>query len=80
MMLAMAVFVLSQSVSKNAVEAIAKSIDADVKPNSSIKQLTESILNQIDQLRKSSGEPPSPAVAPAPAQASGPRASRLPTG
>jgi 3-polyprenyl-4-hydroxybenzoate decarboxylase len=51
MMLAMAVFVLSQSVSKKAVEAIAKAVNAEVKPNSDIKQLTQSIVEQVDRLR-----------------------------
>jgi hypothetical protein len=60
MMLAMAVFVLSQSVSKKAVEAIAKAVNAEVKPNADIKQLTQSIVEQVDRLRAS---PPSGAVA-----------------
>jgi 3-polyprenyl-4-hydroxybenzoate decarboxylase len=51
MMLAMAVFVLSQSVSKKAVEAIAKAVNAEVKPNADIKQLTQSIVEQVDRLR-----------------------------
>jgi 3-polyprenyl-4-hydroxybenzoate decarboxylase len=59
MMLAMAVFVLSQSVSKKAVEAIAKAVNAEVKPNADIKQLTQSIVEQVDRLRAS---PPSGAV------------------
>jgi hypothetical protein len=53
MMLAMAVFVLSQSVSKRAVEAIAKAVNAEVKPDSDIKQLTQAVVEQIDRLRKS---------------------------
>lgn len=53
MMLAMAVFVLSQSVSKRAVEAIAKAVNAEVKPNQDIKQLTQAVVEQIDRLRKS---------------------------
>src|SRR3954464_7504104 len=60
MMLAMAVFVLSQSVSKKAVEAIAKAVNAEVKPNADIKQLTQSIVEQVDRLRAS---PPSGAAA-----------------
>jgi hypothetical protein len=51
MMLAMAVFVLSQSVSKHAVEAIAKAVNAEVKPNADIKQLTQAIVEQVDRLR-----------------------------
>jgi hypothetical protein len=54
MMLAMAVFVLSQSVSKHAVEAIAKAMNADVKPNSDIKQMTQAVMDQIQRLRPSS--------------------------
>jgi hypothetical protein len=57
MMLAMAVFVLSQSVSKRAVEAIAKAVNADVKPDADIKQLTQSVVDQIDRLRKSASAP-----------------------
>jgi hypothetical protein len=53
MMLAMAVFVLSQSVSKKAVEAIAKAVNAEVKPNSDVKQLTQAVVAQIDRLQKS---------------------------
>ncbi len=53
MMLAMAVFSLSQSASKKAVEAIAKAVNADVKPDSNVKQLTQSVMEQIDRLRGS---------------------------
>src|SRR5919206_4671029 len=53
MMLALAVFVLSQSVSKKAVEAIAKAVNAEVKPNSDVKQLTQAVVAQIDRLQKS---------------------------
>jgi hypothetical protein len=47
MMLAMAVFVLSQSVSKHAVEAIAKAANVEVKPNSDIKQLMQTVIDKI---------------------------------
>jgi hypothetical protein len=53
MMLAMAVFSLSQSASKKAVEAIAKAVNADVKPDSNVKQLTQSVMEQLDRLRGS---------------------------
>jgi hypothetical protein len=53
MMLAMAVFVLSQSVSKKAVEAIAKAVNAEVKPGADVKQLTQAVVAQIDRLQKS---------------------------
>lgn len=56
MMLAMAVFVLSQSVSKSAVEAIAKAVNAQVKPDSTVSQLTQSVIDQLDKMRKTGGE------------------------
>jgi hypothetical protein len=65
MMLAMAVFVLSQSVSKKAVEAIAAAVNADVKPNSDIKQLTQAVMQKIDNLRGSTADPAAPAPRPA---------------
>lgn len=65
MMLAMAVFVLSQSVSKKAIEAIAKAVNAEVKPNSDVKQLTQAVVAQIDRLQKAAADQ-SPAVKPAP--------------
>src|SRR4029078_1962091 len=58
MMLAMAVFVLSQSVSKRAVEAIAAAVNADVKPNSDMKQLTQAVMQKIDILRGSTSVDP----------------------
>lgn len=74
MMLAMAVFVLSQSVAKSAVEAIAKAVNADVKPDTNVKQLTDSVLEKLSEMRKTSSDPatsPS-AAAPAPAPAAAP--------
>jgi hypothetical protein len=65
MMLAMAVFVLSQSVSKKAVEAIAAAVNAEVKPNSDMKQLTQAVMDKVDSLRKSASadpEKPEPAT------------------
>jgi hypothetical protein len=50
-MLAMAVFVISQSVSKHAVEAIAKAVNADAKPNADMKQLTQAIMDKVQQLQ-----------------------------
>ncbi len=65
MMLAMAVFVLSQSVSKKAVEAIAAAVNAEVKPNSDMKQLTQAVMDKVDSLRKSaSADPAKPEPAP----------------
>jgi hypothetical protein len=72
MMLAMAVFVLSQSVSKKAVEAIAKAVNAEVKPDSDIKQMTKSIVEQVDRLRAT--PPSSTAVEKAPSVKSSPAA------
>ena len=50
-MLAMAVFVMSQSVSKRAVEAVAKAVNADVKPQADMKQLTQAIMDKLQQLQ-----------------------------
>jgi hypothetical protein len=50
-MLAMAVFVISQSVSKHAVEAIAKAVHADAKPDADMKQLTQAIMAKVQQLQ-----------------------------
>jgi len=61
----MAVFVLSQSVSKKAVEAIAAAVNAEVKPNSDMKQLTQAVMDKVDSLRKSaSADPTKPEPAP----------------
>src|SRR5262245_24925686 len=57
MMLAMAVFVLSQSVSKKAVEAIAAAVNAEVKPNSDIKQMTQAVMQKLESLRGSTSDP-----------------------
>ncbi len=76
MMLAMAVFVLSQSVSKHAVEAIAKAVNADVKPNSDMKQITQAVMDKIQSLgaagpasQINAGTPPAESPAAKPAQA-----------
>jgi hypothetical protein len=50
-MLAMAVFVISQSVSKHAVEAIAKAVKVDAKPDADMKQLTQAIMEKVQQLQ-----------------------------
>ena len=65
MMLAMAVFSLSQSASKKAVEAIAKAVNADVKPDSNVKQLTQSVLERLDRLRGAAPVDDAPRPAPA---------------
>jgi hypothetical protein len=53
MMLAMAVFSLSQNASKKAVEAIAKAVNAEIKPDANVKQLTQSVIEHLDRLRGS---------------------------
>ena len=67
MMLAMAVFVLSQSVSKRAVEAIAAAVNAEVKPNADIKQMTQAVMEKLESLKGSvSADAAEPKTAPAP--------------
>ena len=65
-MLAMAVFVMSQSVSKRAVEAVAKAVNADVKPQADMKQLTQAIMDKLQQLQSaapvSDSKPSSPST------------------
>jgi hypothetical protein len=51
MMLALAVFSLSQSASKHAVEVIAKAVNADVKPNDNIKQMTQAVMDRLRRLK-----------------------------
>lgn len=53
MLLALAVFVLSQSVTKHAVEAIAKAVNADVKPDTDVKQMTKVVMDQVSRLQAS---------------------------
>jgi predicted HTH domain antitoxin len=55
MLLAMAVFVLSQSVTKSAVEAIAKAAKVDAPPDADIKQLTEKVVEAL-QKQQTEGE------------------------
>src|SRR5262245_9279593 len=78
MMLAMAVVSLSQNASKKAVEAIAKAVNADVKPDSNVKQMTQSVIEHLDRLRGSApandAKPESPTAVETPAQ---PDAERL---
>lgn len=70
MMLAMAVFVLSQNVAKSAVEAIAKAVNAEVKPDTNVKQLTEAVIEKLGEMRKTSSDPGSSSGAAPPAEAS----------
>lgn len=61
MLLAMAVFVLSQSVSKGAVEAIAKAAKVDVPADASVAELTAKVVEQIQKSAAEAQKPPSPA-------------------
>ena len=70
MMLAMAVFMLSQNVSKKAVEAIAQAVNADTKPGAGIKEMTQAIVDKLHQSAQAAAAAavaPAPPVAPAPA-------------
>src|SRR6201996_6221646 len=69
MMLAMAVFMLSQNVSKKAVEAIAQAVKADTKPGASMKELTQAIVDKVQQTAKAVAAAP-PASQAAPSNAS----------
>src|SRR6266516_882413 len=88
MMLALAVFVLSQSVSKKAVEAIAKAVNAEVKPNSDLKQMTQAVMDQLQRLkpadsRTEDNKPPAEAPASraaAPAEAASDSRAEKPAG
>lgn len=51
MLLAMAVFVLSQSVSKSAVEEIAKAAKVDAPPNATVAELTKIVVDQLEKLK-----------------------------
>lgn len=64
-MLALAVFVISQSVSKHAMEAIAKAVHADAKPSADMKQLTQAIMEKVQQLQSAVpvSEPSEPKLA-----------------
>jgi hypothetical protein len=47
----LAVFSLSQSASKHAVEVIAKAVNADVKPTDNIKQMTQAVMDRLRRLK-----------------------------
>src|ERR1700761_1031471 len=80
MMLAMAVFMLSQNVSKKAVEAIAQAVKADTKPGASMKELTQAIVDKVQQTAKAvaAAPPAPPAPAPPASQAAPSNASPTP--
>ena len=71
-MLAMAVFVMSQSVSKRAVEAVAKAVNADVKPQADMKQLTQAIMDKLQQLQSAASVSDSNRRLPVPGGSGGP--------
>src|ERR1700759_1506646 len=76
MMLAMAVFMLSQNVSKKAVEAIAQAVNADTKPGAGIKELTQAIVDKVHQTAQAvATPPPTPAAPPVPASKPAPAVS-----
>lgn len=62
MLLAVAVFVLSQSVSKGAVEQIAKAAKVDAPPEATVAELTAKVVEQIEKglPQKKPAEPPPP--------------------
>ena len=63
MLLAMAVFVLSQNVSKSAVKAIAQAANMDVPPDANVQQLTALVIDELDRLKaKAAPAGPTPRV------------------
>jgi hypothetical protein len=70
MLLAMAVFVLSQSVSKGAVEQIAKAAKVEVPADATVAELTAKVLEQISKSAAENRKPDSPASEPAAPKAS----------
>jgi hypothetical protein len=58
---------LSQNVSKKAVEAIAQAVNADAKPNANIKELTQAIVDKLHQTAQQNAAPPPPVAAAPPA-------------
>jgi len=69
MLLAMAVFVLSQNVSKGAVEAIAKAAHMDVPADANVTELTAKVVEQIQKQQEAAkaARPPQ-ADAPTPSE------------
>ncbi len=63
MLLAVAVFVLSQNVSKAAVEAIAKAANVDVPPDADVAELTRKVVEAVEQ--RQAALPPPPSTTPA---------------
>ena len=64
MMLAMAVFMLSQNISKKAVEAIAQAVNADTKPGATMKELTQAIVDKVQHNTPPAAAPPPAAPTP----------------
>jgi hypothetical protein len=75
MMLAMAVFMLSQNVSKKAVEAIAQAVNADAKPGAGIKELTQAIVDKLNKNTQPAAAAPPPAAPTPPASKPAPATS-----
>lgn len=63
MLLAMAVFVLSQNVSRNAVEAIAKAAHVETPPDATTEALTAAVIAHVVKLQLAPAPPPDAAPA-----------------
>lgn len=57
MLLAVAVFVLSQNVSKAAVEAIAKAAKVEVPPDADLSEITKKVVEAVEQQRQAAPTP-----------------------
>ena len=77
MLLAMAVFVLSQNVSKSAVQAIAKAAKMDVPKDANVAQLTSLVIAELDRLKAKPAPRPEPSPETAKADEANPEAPRL---
>lgn len=69
MLLAVAVFVLSQNVSKAAVEAIAKAAKIDVPPDADLKELTQKVMDVVEQRQAKAQAAPDTVDQPIPSEA-----------
>lgn len=56
MLLAVTVYVLSKNISKGAVEKIAKAANVSPAPNSSVKELTEKIVQELTKAQEAKSE------------------------
>ena len=66
MLLAMAVFVLSQNVSKSAVESIAKAAKLNPPADATVSQLTAMVIEALEKAQASKAPAPAPDAAPTP--------------